>query len=368
MRRVRVRAYQVVLVFRNARLVKVLTEGVYWIFPARKIERYEMDKPFPILSNLNALLQNENFRAMVDVVEIGDNEIGIQYRDGNYSGILTPGRYVYWKTPLLNYTRTVYDISELEVPASVPGRLIVNQTLVAYISKMTVESYERGLLYVDGAFVKALDPGVYCYWKNEKVVQVLKADLRKQQLEISGQEILTRDKAAIRINFQAQYVISDVVKAMVDTKDYAKQLYVLLQLALREYAGTLTLDEILSRKEEVQSVILSEAIAKTADIGVQLLTCGIRDIILPGDVKEIMNQVLIAEKKAQANVITRREETASTRSLLNTAKLMEDNAMLYKLKEMEYVEKIAENINSITLSGGSQIVDQLRQIFVPVKD
>ena len=78
---------------------------------------------------------------------------------------------------------------------------------------------------------------------------------------------------------------------------------------------------------------------------------GIRDIILPGDVKEIMNQVLIAEKKAQANIIMRREETASTRSLLNTAKLMEENAMLWKLKEMEYVEKIADKISNISVSG-----------------
>lgn len=95
-----------------------------------------------------------------------------------------------------------------------------------------------------------------------------------------------------------------------------------------------------------------------------MLDCGVKDIVLPGDIKDIMNQVLIAEKKAQANLITRREETASTRSLLNTAKLMEDNAMLYKLKEMEYVEKIAEKINNISLSGSGQIVDQLKQIFV----
>jgi regulator of protease activity HflC (stomatin/prohibitin superfamily) len=91
---------------------------------------------------------------------------------------------------------------------------------------------------------------------------------------------------------------------------------------------------------------------------------GVKDIVLPGDVKEIMNQVLVAEKRAQANVIMRREETASTRSLLNTAKLMEENAMLFKLKEMEYVEKIAEKIQTIQLSGGGQLVDQLKQLFV----
>jgi hypothetical protein len=94
---------------------------------------------------------------------------------------------------------------------------------------------------------------------------------------------------------------------------------------------------------------------------------GIRDIILPGDMKEIMNQVLIADKKAQANSIMRREETASTRSLLNTAKLMEDNAMLWKLKEMEYVEKIAEKISTISVSGNGMLLDQLKQLFVSPK-
>jgi ABC-type uncharacterized transport system ATPase subunit len=72
---------------------------------------------------------------------------------------------------------------------------------------------------------------------------------------------------------------------------------------------------------------------------------------------------LIAHKKAQASVVTRREETASTRSLLNTAKLMEDNSMLFKLKEMEYVEKIADKIGEITVAGNGNVIEQLKDIF-----
>jgi regulator of protease activity HflC (stomatin/prohibitin superfamily) len=222
-------------------------------------------------------------------------------------------------------------------------------------------------MFIDGKFDKILDAGIYYFWKNAIPVSVLKADLRQLQMEVSGQEILTRDKAALRVNFYAQYKVVDVSKAMVDCKDYEKQLYILMQLALREYIGMLSLDELLENKESVSESILKIISASAARIGVEILTCGIRDIILPGEVKEIMNQVLIAEKKAQANIITRREETASTRSLLNTAKLMEDNAMLFKLKEMEYVEKIADKIKSISLSGGNQIVDQLRDIFSPGK-
>ena len=99
-------------------------------------------------------------------------------------------------------------------------------------------------------------------------------------------------------------------------------------------------------------------------LGLSVADAGIRDVILPGDMKEIMNQVLVAEKKAQANSIMRREETAAMRSMLNTAKLMEENEMLWKLKEMEYVEKIADRIGEITISGSGNVISQLKDIFV----
>ena len=124
-----------------------------------------------------------------------------------------------------------------------------------------------------------------------------------------------------------------------------------------------SIDELLEKKEDIATAVFDEVSKSTAQLGVKVLNCGIRDVILTGDMKEIMNQVLIAQKQAQANVITRREETASTRSLLNTAKLMEDNEMLYKLKEMEYVEKIADRIGEITVSGNGNMVKQLKEIF-----
>ena len=76
-----------------------------------------------------------------------------------------------------------------------------------------------------------------------------------------------------------------------------------------------------------------------------------------------MNTVLVAEKRAQANVITRREEVASTRSLLNTARLMDENATLYKLKELEYVERICEKVGNININGGNDVLSQLTSML-----
>ena len=98
---------------------------------------------------------------------------------------------------------------------------------------------------------------------------------------------------------------------------------------------------------------VAEAVrAEMAGIGVRVGAIALKDIVLPGDMREILNQVVSAEKQAQANLIRRREETAATRSLLNTAKLMEDNPLLVRLKELETLEKVSEKVEKITVLGG----------------
>jgi regulator of protease activity HflC (stomatin/prohibitin superfamily) len=236
-----------------------------------------------------------------------------------------------------------------------------------YVRSYEVQSYENALLFVDGKYMKVLEPGVYYWWKNSIPILVAKVDVRQQQMEINGQEILTKDKAALRINAWAQYKVVNIEKAVLENKEWEKQLYVSFQLALREHVSGFSFDELLDKKETMAPFILQRIKEKGDALGIEVIGLGIRDIILPGDVKEIMNQVLVAEKKAQANIIMRREETASTRSLLNTAKLMEENAMLWKLKEMEYVEKIADKISNISVSGNGVLIEQLKKIFVPQK-
>ena len=123
--------------------------------------------------------------------------------------------------------------------------------------------------------------------------------------------------------------------------------------------GKLTLDELLNQKEEIGRKLEEKMKEIQSQYPVEIGAVGIKDIILPGEIRAIMNTVLVAEKQAQANVITRREEVASTRSLLNTARLMEENQILYRLKEMEYLERICEKAGSISLSGTAGILEQL---------
>ena len=194
-------------------------------------------------------------------------------------------------------------------------------------------------------------------------VEVKLADTRLTHMNITGQEILTQDKVSLRITFVCDYVIIDYVRALTEIDDYAGQLYVAAQLAMREYVGRHKLDEILEGKDEMSRYVIERLEEKAPALFVAVHGGGVKDIILPGEIRDIMNSVLAAEKRAQASVITRREEVASTRSLLNTARLMDENQTLYRLKELEYIERICGSVGNISLSGDGGLLEQLRDVL-----
>ena len=366
MKKVKVNAYQVGLIFKNGEYQRLLLAGTYWFWKNESVLMYDITKQFTPPIELNILLQDKALADILQVLEVKENEIVLQYENGLLKMVMTAGRYAFWKS-VVKYEFIRADISQIEIADNIDRALLAKAPVNAWVRSSEIQSYEKAVLFVDGKFVKVLEPGSYYWWKNNIAIHVAKVDIRQQQLEINGQEILTKDKAALRINAWAQYKMADIEKALLQNKDYDKQLYVAFQLVLREYVAGFSFDELLEKKESIAPFILQSVQQNAEALGVAVKDFGIRDIILPGDVKEIMNQVLVAEKKAQANTIMRREETASTRSLLNTAKLMEENAMLWKLKEMEYVEKIADKINNISVSGNGVLIEQLKQIFVPQK-
>ncbi len=350
------------LKFKNGKLAGMLGPGKYTTFGDTNIEVMQLEQPIDTyFCTLAVMLENKKLADAVTTVEVADNQLALHYVDGKFFGILKAGKYAFWKA-LGEHKFTFADISTPDVGEDIP-RYIFSKIPAVYYTKVEVAEYQKARLYYNQKLVKILDAGTYYFWKNDVKVSAGLVDTRLIQLDVTGQEMLTQDKVTLRINFVCNYKINDFVKIVNEIDNYEEQLHVAAQLALRDYVGKYKLDSILENKQAISDVVFQKLKAKEKDLFITVHSADVKDIILPGEIRDIINTVLVAEKKAQANVITRREEVASTRSLLNTAKLMEENPTLYRLKELEYVERICENVGNINVTGSGDLLTQLGSIL-----
>lgn len=312
--------------------------------------------------NLNKFLLTtfaDKTKDFLESYQLSDDEIGLLYSDGQLIEIVAPGSFkAYWKSPQKIELQRVDITENFRVSnklITLLGRghdLLLAKQAAQAVYYSEVEDHHVGLLLVNGKLEEILKPGSYGFWKYHRNVVIKHIDLRLQNIEITGQEILTKDRVSLRLNLSSAYKVEDVELAHSKLVDFGDFLYREFQLQLREAVGTKTLDQLLSDKDSLNQVIADGIRSRVSEFGISVRSVGVRDIILPGDMKAILNQVVEAEKAAEANLIKRREETAATRSLHNTAKMMEGNPTLMRLKELEVLEKVTERIGNINVYSG----------------
>ena len=357
LRRVLVGDNERVLLIRKKRFEDILAPGEYWIFTlGRNIELERCNIKDLVFAGVWADYivreQPELAARYFTVVDTGDSQVAVVYLDGKLARVVKPGNRVLFWRGAVNVT---FDLIEVRTAPEVPERLLAalarlgRESLVSFAA---VEEGKRGLVYIDGRLVRELEAGTYGFWNAVSIPRIDVLEVRRQTVEVTGQEILTKDKVTLRVNISAVYEIVNIVTARSGVKDVNEHLYRTLQIAVRQTLGKRTLEEVLAEKADIDETVSAEVRREMEGYGVRMGAIALKDIILPGDIRDILNQVVTAEKQAQANLIRRREETAATRSLLNTAKLMEGNPLLLRMKELETLEKIADKVEKFTVVGG----------------
>jgi regulator of protease activity HflC (stomatin/prohibitin superfamily) len=352
------------LLLRNGDFDRFLKPGRYWLFNGfdkLRVETFALDQTAFTHTLADYLMAKEPAVVADEFVrvELSETQVGLRVENGVLVEVLAPAtRRLYWKG-LVDVRVEVLDIAtSAELPLPLVQRLTQTQLRqravagLAGVLHVQVPEWGAGLLWIDGKIERLLPPGSYGYWKFGRQVTVEIVDLRLQNVEVTGQEILTRDKVGLRLNLSATWKYTDVLTAFMQLAKPAEHLYRELQLGLRAAVGTRSLDELLENKSVIDEVVLAQVRTKLSALGLELDGVGVKDIVLPGEMKTILAQVVEAGKAAEANVIRRREETAATRSLLNTAKVMEDNPTALRLKELETLERVAERIDKISVFGG----------------
>ncbi|MCP4400451.1 MAG: slipin family protein [bacterium] len=354
--RISVEEHQRVLLYKKGHFIDLLKPGHYHFFNISGELTYETfdTNVLEFKSKYADVLIKKHSDAIERsflLVDVADHQVAVISVDGKIYKALPPGtRQLFWKE-IHELSVEYVDISkEYEVPPALTQALLRIQS-EQVLFQIVPESH-LGLLFLDGKYIKRVEPGVYLYWRAGRKIALDILDTRLQQIDVSGQEILTKDRVSLRLTLTCSYKISDPLPAKTQVSNYSDYLYKEVQFGIREAVSARTLDELLAEKEALNGVVFEYVKETFAAIGIEVKAIGVKDIILPGDMREIMNKVIEAKKLAEANQIKRREETAATRSLLNTAKLMESNPTLMRLKELETLEKVSEKISSLNLYGG----------------
>ena len=222
----------------------------------------------------------------------------------------------------------------------------------------TVYEYERGLLYREGKLERVLEPGRYTFWAGEPV-DVVKVSLREMSHVVAGQGILTADRIEVRLSLVAQYRVADPVLAVNGVENYVEQLHQELQLALRDVIAGRTLDQVLDGRAELAAELQRLSAEPAKRYGVQMNRVGIRDVILPGEVRQVMMQEVQADRAGRAELVKARHEVAAARARANTAKILSENPEVARLQEIEALVNLAGKSGNVVLLPG------LADLFVP---
>lgn len=309
----------------------------------------------------------------LNITQLDDNQVGMLLVNQRVARLILPGGICARWQAAENCQLDVVDFSaNAEVPeswlqklAQTPNSIALFRGIRDALQRFRVEYGHVALLMVDGQLDRVLPPGAYGFFKFNRDVVATQVDLRLQELEVNGQEILTRDRVSLRINAVVQWRIENPAKAAADGPDVKALVYRALQFALRQTLGALPLDELLADKSALSARVQEDVVAQVVGLGVAIHAVGVKDIILPGEMKTILNQVVEAEKQAEANTVRRREETANVRQLANTARQLEGNAMMARLRELETLERVTQQIDSMTVFNGLDGVLQELVQLVP---
>ena len=365
LKRIKIRKFERGLRFEDREFVGVMQPGVHWLFDPFgrvRVDVVSVRAPWLEHSKLDVIVKSDALGDEVRVIDLGDWQRAIVWIDGRFARIAGPGLAVLW-TAFRDVEIEIFDAREPRFEHESLEVILKSGEAEAWINQYFVEPGHVGLYFRDGELQATLRPGRHAFWAFAGKVRLEIVDVRESVLDISGQEIMTADKVSLRLNAVVAFRVIDAVKAVTEIGDRNQALYREAQLALRAVIGTRELDDLLARKDEMAGELEGILKARVDKLGLDVVSLGIRDIVLPGEMKVLLNRVTEAQKAAEAALITRREEVAAARSQVNTARLLDANPTLMRLRELEILEKLFDKANLQVLLGEKGLADRVMNLL-----
>jgi regulator of protease activity HflC (stomatin/prohibitin superfamily) len=369
---IKVEMHQRAFVIRDGKPVRYLGPGRHWHWsPFHKIEVIRTAGWSGATANLVADLDADQLALVPDgdvtQLELEPHQRAVVYARGRPKLWLQAGSHQIWtvdqtlgkdRKPVSAIRAEVFDTSGV---AAQPLRDEVKALAPAGdYTEATAPEGSVAVRYVDGVLDAVLPTGRHAAWTTMRKVQLSVIDLRERLLHVTGQDIMSKDRVTLRLNLSAAFRVKDAKRLATVARVPDDVMYLAMQLAAREATAARTLDELLSDRAALAEQMGADVRARAESVGLELVSFGIKDLILPGEMKTLLNRVIEAQKEAEANVILRREETAATRSLAQTAKVLSENPLLVRLKELEAYKELAGKVGQVHLVLGEGAMPMLQ--------
>lgn len=192
--------------------------------------------------------------------------------------------------------------------------------------------------YRDGILVGELAAGRHLLHRQRDTI--VTAPRQPVLLTLPGQEVLTADGVPVKVSLLATVRVTDAVTALHVTQSWHDSTYAALQVALRGAISSVGVDDVLGDRDQLGASTGAAAADAVAAVGVALEDVRIKDLMLPGPVRDLFARVVSARKEGEARLERVRAETAAMRSLANAARLVEDQPVLLQLRAVTGADQV----------------------------
>ena len=223
--------------------------------------------------------------------------------------------------------------------------LIVGSIVLPQIVRILRE-YERGVIFRLGKLLTAKGPGLILLIP--LVDRMVKMDLRVITIDVTKQEIMTRDNVPATVDAVVYFRVVDPQAAVVKVEDYLKATSLIAQTTLRSVLGQAELDELLSQRDKI-NLRLQEIIDHQTDPwGIKVTAVEIKDVVLPDSMKRAMAKQAESERERRAKIIDAEGEFQAATKLVDAAAMISAQPIALQLRFLQTMREISSEHNTTT--------------------
>lgn len=227
---------------------------------------------------------------------------------------------------------------------SLLSTLITIIIIVLLISIRQVNQYQRGVMFTTGKYTGMKNPG----WRLVvPVFQTMKrVDLRLKAVDVPNQEAITKDNVSCQINAVIYYRVNDAAKAVIEVENFYYAVLQLAQTTMRNVVGEVSLDELLSQRDQVSQRIKDIVDTITEKWGISVDSVDLKDIVLPEDMKRTIAKQAEAEREKRAVIINSEGEVVAAENLSKAAGILSNNPGALHLRTLNSINDISSDASN----------------------